>query len=48
MAARRHENLQASIQSSVYLHINPNDKPNHFNLFFWWRKARFIMLPYQW
>ena len=37
MAARRYENLQASMQSSVYLHINPsesNDKPDHFNLFF--------------
>ena len=29
MAARRYEDLQASMQSSVYLHIDPNDKRNH-------------------
>ena len=45
MAGRRYENLQASMQSYVYLHIDHNDKPDHFNLFFLWRKARFIMLP---
>ena len=34
MAARRYEDLQASMQSFVYLHIDPNDKPDLFNLFF--------------